>query len=246
MENVIELANSKNLLKNIDIEKDIELSIERNKSSFLDIAGNVVDKGANYVIKAMPVNDHIKDILLDVKSAFKTKDFKEILKTALNSSIREGLEILGAPKNILKDINNIKNVSIKGGFREGISAAIDIVTKKYLKNNLGLTFITDFLDKTKSFIFSKDFTNKIGSGISKLFEKVQKYKDKCKEWFKSYDSFDIDSMNSISSYLNRNKNKAWLDKECQNQNSTIQNMMELINVKNEKLTPIQMQICSNL
>ena len=246
MSKVLELENVNFLTKDIRLDNELELGIKRNENSFLNVVQGVVNKGAEYVIKAMPVNDHIKDILLDVKDAFKTKDFKNVVKTALNSSIREGLEVLQLPKNVLSDITKIKDIVFKGGFREGINAGIDIVTKKYLKNNLLSTFIKDFLDKTKKYVYSKDFSEKIDIGIKKIFDKVDKYKNVCKEWFKSYDKFDMENMNKLCKYLNKNKSSVSIDKECIKENNTIQNMMELINVRNSKLTPMQMQICSNL
>ncbi len=246
MSRVLELENVNFLTKDVKLDNELELGIKRNENSFLNVVQGVVNKGAEYVIKAMPVNDHIKDILLDVKDAFKTKDFKNIVKTALNSSIREGLEVLQLPKNVLSDITKIKDIVFKGGFREGIGAGIDIVTKKYLKNNLLSTFVKDFLDKTKKYVYSKDFSEKIDIGIKKIFDKVDKYKNVCKEWFKSYDDFNIENMNKLCKYLNKNKSSVSIDKECIKENNTIQNMMELINVRNSKLTPMQMQICSNL
>ena len=130
------VLNTNELLKNK--EKNIEVDVEVNRSQriFSNLTYDVINKGADYVIKAMPVNEHIKDILIDVKKSFETKDFKQIIKTAVSSSIEEGLELINAPKNVIKDITKIKNIAIKGGLREGISAAIDIVTNKYLKNNL--------------------------------------------------------------------------------------------------------------
>ena len=53
-------------------------------------------------------------------------------------------------------------------------------------------------------------------------------------------------MNKLCKYLNKNKSSVSIDKECIKENNTIQNMTELINVRNSKLTPMQMQICSNL
>ena len=240
MQEILDLNNKIELDKNVDIE------INRSKRAFSNLAQEVVSKGADYVIKAMPLNDHIKNILVDVKKSFETKDFKQIIKTAVNSSIEEGLSILKIPKNVVKDITKIKNIAIKGGLREGISAAIDIVTNKYLKNNIFFNIIKDFINKTKDFIFNKSFKDKIDSGINKMLNKVENYKEKCNKWYDYYNNFDIDNMNNIAKSLKSERRNVTIDTDCIKQNNIIQNMMELINVKKDKLSPMQLQICSNL
>ncbi len=235
-----DLEIKKELNRNLDVE------VNRSKRVFSGIVQEAVSKGADYVIKAMPVNDSIKNVLIDVKNAFETKDFKQVLKTAINSSITEGLKILGLPKNVLKDINKIKNVTLKGGLREGVCAAIDIVTNKYLKNNVFVSFIKDFINKTKDFICNKGFKDKLNDGIKKVYNKIDQYKEKCEKWYDCYNKLDFDNMDNIAKSLKNEKSKVSIDTDCVKQNNIIQNMMELINVKKDKLSPIQLQICSSL
>lgn len=240
------VLNTNELLKNK--EKNIEVDVEVNRSQriFSNLTYDVINKGADYVIKAMPVNEHIKDILIDVKKSFETKDFKQIIKTAVSSSIEEGLELINAPKNVIKDITKIKNIAIKGGLREGISAAIDIVTNKYLKNNLFNSFIKDFTDKTKDFIFNKSFLDKLETGITNILNKADKFKEKCNQWYKYYESLDFENMNLLAKSLNRERSKVANDIECIKENNIIQNMMKLVNSKKDKLSNMQLQICNNL
>ena len=229
-----------------DLSRNMDVEINRSKRAFSGVVQEAVSKGADYVIRAMPVNDSIKNVLIDVKNSFQTKDFKQILKTAINSSITEGLKILDLPKNVLKDINKIKNVTLKGGLREGVCAAIDIVTNKYLKNNVFVSFIKDFINKTKDFVCNKGFKDKLNSGIKKIYNKVDQYKEKCEKWYDYYNKLDFDNMNNIAKSLKSEKSKVSIDADCIKQNNIIQNMMELVNTKKDKLSPIQLQICSSL
>ena len=243
MEQTIEL---KNVTRGIELNNNIDVALNKSQRTFTNLTHDVVSKGADYVIRAMPVNDHIKNILMDVKKSFETKDFKQVLKTAVSSSINEGLNLLNIPRNVIRDITKVKDIAMKGGLREGISAAIDIVTHKYLKNNIFSNLIKDFINKTKDFIFSKQFQTKIDSGIQNILDKVEKYKEKCNKWFEYYNKLDFENMNSLAKTLNVERRKVSNDLDCLKQNSIIQNMNQLVNVKKDKLSKIQLQICSNL
>lgn len=246
MSRVLELDTLRKFDINIDLDERFDLDLVRNRDEFTNVVSKVINKGANYIIRGMPINNHIKDILIDVKDAFKTKDFKEILKTAVNSSVREGLEILSLPKNVLKDLTNIKDIAVNGGLSEGICAGIEIISKKYLGGSVYSVYIKDLFDKTKEFVKSKDFLNKISNGVNKCLEKINDFKEICKKWYVAYDKFDLDEINNIANSLNKKKSKVNFDIECQNNNNVIQNMTELINNKRDKLTELQMQICSSI
>ncbi|MEG2348703.1 MAG: hypothetical protein RSB67_03545 [Clostridia bacterium] len=244
MENIINLDLVKQNSLNFDNKIDFELN--KSKDAFSDVVREVIDKGADYAIKAMPINDSLKDILIDVKKAFKTKDFKNIVKTAIGSSLREGMEILNIPRNVISDVNKIKDIAFKGGLSGALSAGIDIVTKKYLKNNIFAPTINRFLNSIKDFVFSKTFKEKLDRGISNIFDRISKYKDVCKQWYQAYDKFNIDEMNIIAKKLKYTANKVSSNMDCLTENNIIQNMTSLINTKKEKLSKIQLQICNNL
>lgn len=116
--------------------KELEIDKYKEKQAFDKVVENVIDRGTDYILKAMPIQENIKDILIDVKKSLKSKDFSKIVQTAVTSSLREGLEIIGAPINIIKDLNKIKNIAFKGGLKQALCAGIDIVTNKYLKGNI--------------------------------------------------------------------------------------------------------------
>lgn len=232
----LELLNSKSL----------DLEIDKIKDVFSNVVKDIIENASDYAIKAMPVNDNVKDVLIDVRKAFHTKDFKYIVKTAVNSSIREGLEILNIPKNVLRDITKVKDIAFKGGLSGALSAGIDILTNKYMKNNIFSPIINRFLKSIKEFLFSKAFKDKIDKGINNIFERIDKYKSTCKQWYQAYESFDIVKMNEIAKKLKYNLKRTNIDQECVNENNVIQNMTALINAKKEKLSQMQLQICNNL
>ena len=240
------LLNTNKILRDKNKGLEVDVATNRTQRVFSNLTFDIVNKGADYVIKAMPVNDHIKDILIDVKKSLETKEFKQIIKTAVSSSIDEGLELISAPKNVIQDITKVKDIAIKGGLKEGICAAIDIVTNKYLKNNIYYSIIKDFINKTKDFVFNKSFNIKMENGVKSILDKADKFKEKCNEWYKYYENLDFDNMNLLAKSLNRERSKVANDLECIKENNVIQNIMKLVNNKRDKLSNMQLQICNNL
>lgn len=238
MENVISL--------NKDIDEKLSFQEERNRNEYSNTVAKVVDNSIAYIIKALPVNENIKQIALDVKDAFKTGDFKEIVKTAVKSSIKEGLEILNLPKNVISDITKISKIAFSGGLSSALSAGIDIISKKYLKNNIFSSVLFKITNEMKNYVFSKDFKIKIDNSINKLLEKNNKFNDLCQKWYESYEKFDLFNMNSLCKSIKNMQKHIVNDKDCKVQSDIIENMTNLINTKNSKLSPIQMQICNNI
>lgn len=238
MENVISL--------NKDIDEKLSFQEERNRNEYSNTVAKVVDNSIGYIIKALPVNENIKQIALDVKDAFKTGDFKEIVKTTVKSSIKEGLEILNLPKNVISDITKISKIAFRGGLSSALSAGIDIISKKYLKNNIFSSVLFKITNEMKNYVFSKDFKIKIDNSINKLLEKNNKFNDLCQKWYESYEKFDLFNMNSLCKSIKNMQKHIVNDKDCKVQSDIIENMTNLINTKNSKLSPIQMQICNNI
>lgn len=238
MENVISL--------NKDIDEKLSFQEERNRNEYSNTVAKVVDNSIGYIIKALPVNENIKQIALDVKDAFKTGDFKEIVKTAVKSSIKEGLESLNLPKNVISDITKISKIAFSGGLSSALSAGIDIISKKYLKNNIFSSVLFKITNEMKNYVFSKDFKIKIDNNITKLLEKNNKFNDLCQKWYESYEKFDLFNMNSLCKSIKNMQKHIVNDKDCKVQSDIIENMTNLINTKNSKLSPIQMQICNNI
>lgn len=244
MENLLMLTNNKNISNDLNIDKKVDIVELQNMKVFSSIVTNLIDKGTNYIIKSFPISTSTRDVLLDVKEAFKTKDFKKIVVTAVNSSIREGLELLSIPKSVIKDITNIKNIAMTGGLPSALCAGIDIITNKYLKNNLLSSVIRDFIDKAKSFVSSKDFSDKITNTINKFFDKTKEFKDMCKKWYDSYEKFNVEDINKIARNLSQKVKNVINSKECLTENNLIQNMTKLINLRHEKLSSAQLEFCS--
>ncbi len=220
--------------------------MEKNKKEIVQIIEKTIDKGANYIIKSMPINKHIKEILIDIKQCLKEDDFINVIKVALVSSIKEGKEYLGIKDKNLSNIENMVDIAFNGGITTSINLGVDIIenTKKY--GHLFYNYIEDFFVNLKRFISSKEFKNKVYCGVSKCLNKVDDFKKTCSDWYEAYDSFNIDSIKEIATKLNKMKGKVSFDTNCINENSIIQNVTELVSRNKKKLTGTQFAICAEV
>ena len=230
-------------IKNNTLELDVDKRIGTLKEDLSAVAMNALDKAANYVIKAMPIPDAMKDILKDIKLAIKTKDLKGIITTVVNSSVREGLEILGVSKATIKNLKDVSNLANKGGFITLLKNGVDIVSKSFLKNNLVGDFVYKFFDELKQYVLSRNFMNKFNSLVEKLSNKKDEFLNKCEEWYKSYKIMDMPTMNRIAEELDKDKYVINRYEECKKENNVIQNMTEMVNNKKGILSVEQHRLC---
>lgn len=226
--------------------KNNKQEIKNNKEEIKNILIKTIDKGGNYIIKSMPVNKHIKDILTDVKRCITEGDFKDIISTAIESSINEGKEILGLSDRDLKHINNMIKTAFKGGLTKNINLGVSTIEniKKY--GNLFYNYIEDFFDTLKAYIASPGFEERVNISITKCLNKVDEFKKICSTWYSAYDKFDLKNISAIADKLDKMKNKVDFNDNCVSENTIIQNVTELVRQNKKKLTKNQFDICANL
>ncbi|MGN1012551.1 MAG: hypothetical protein ACI4ON_01815 [Clostridia bacterium] len=222
------------------------IEIEKNKEEIKNIISNIINKGSNYIIRAMPVNNHIKEILIDIKESLKEDEFKDIIKVAINSSINEGLEIVGIKKDSLFQIDKMVDVAFNGGLTKSINIGVDIVENMKKYGNIFYNYIEEFFESLKGYIAGKDFREKVYLKINRCLDKVEDFKDMCNDWYDAYDSFNLNSIKELADKLNKMKKKVSFDNNCVSENTIIQNVTELVSRENKKLTSLQFDICSNV
>lgn len=233
-----------NTVRDINKELILENDLNNIKEQFNKVVGKTFNKMINYTIKSMPIPDAFKDVLLDVKDAFKTKDFKTILKTAVHSSVREGLEMLGLDKESIKNFKILCNATIKGGLPEGIKAGVDMVAKKYLKNNIVGDYVYDFFKQVGNIPFSRKFADILSQEACKLDKVKAEFLDKCTNFKEAYSELNIEKMNDISNEIKEKLKTVKNDDECIRQANTIHNINELVSARQKRLTNEQLKLCN--
>lgn len=240
----MEIAEKIELKNNINNENKIE--IENNISEFSKIVGNVVLSAGKYVMKSLNLDNNNKIYVQELVDELRRKDFKQVVKTALNASINDGIEVSKIGKEKLVDINTLKNVSLKGGLNVLLSAGVDIVMNKFLKNNLLGNIMKKFVVDLKNFIMNKGFDRKIENFVDKLKTKVTKFNELCAQWYKSYENLDISKINEVEEKIKNYSSKVSDNANCVNEANIISNMTKLVNTTQKKLTDFQMQLCQTI
>ncbi len=228
-----------------EIDKNIGLDLTKEKNEFGKIISSVLDKASNYIIKMMPIPENLKDVIKDIKEAVKTKDMKKVVSTAINSSLREGMEFLGISDDKVKDILKIKDALFKGGIRENLCAGIDTAYSKYIKNNLLSEDLENFVSKLKESVNSKEFSASIDSKTVDIIKAQQNIDKLCSKWYEAYEKFDLNSMNSINSEIAKGKSITIITKEQEQKLNVINNMTKLVSTKNSKLNDVEINFCKN-
>lgn len=226
--------------------RDNKQEIKRNKEELKNILIKTIDKGGNYIIKSMPVNKHIKDILSDVKECITDGEFKNIVSTAIESSLKEGKEILGLTDRELKHINKMINTAFTGGLTKNINIGVATIEniKKY--GNLFYNYIEDFFESLKAYIASTGFEERVNIAVSRCLNKVDEFKQICSNWYTAYDKFDLNNLTNLADKLDKLKDKVGFNDKCVSENTIIQNVTELVKQNKKKLTKNQFDICANL
>lgn len=250
MSNVLEVAanSGKELTNNLNSGLKLKTLTDELDSG----VSKAIDNVSKYIIKALPIPDCAKDVLLDVKDALKTKDIKTILSTAVKSSVREGLELLGMNKKTINSVFKLKDAAVKGGLGFNIKNSLDVISQKYLNGNIVSEHIGTFFKELKQFVVSNKFVEKIEEILKKLNEKKEKFLKQVKEWYTSYENLNIDKMQEIANKLKRKKDVINEYSECEKENGVIQNITSMLTAKNkkaeenEKLSAAQLQLCNVL
>lgn len=239
----LEINETINRIRNNVLELDTDHRLDNLKQDLQNASERALEKTMNYIIKSMPVPDAIKDILKSVKETIKSKELKQVIGAAVNSSVREGLEIAGVSKSNINTLKDMKGFALKGGLLMLIKGGIQVIERKYLKSNIVSDAVYKFFDKINDYVLSKEFIKKIDSIVNKLAEKKTEYLNKCENWYESYRKMDIKNLNKLSEELDSNRYITSRYEDCDRENRIIQNMTKMINSKKGILSLEQQKLC---
>ena len=94
-----------NMKDKLTFNTGLDLDIRQNGEDFFKIVKNVVKRGMDYQIRGLDINDTTREGLERIKEIFKGTEFKNILKTAIGASVKQGLEVTNSKEGILKNLN---------------------------------------------------------------------------------------------------------------------------------------------
>lgn len=231
---VTNFLNNNNTLNNI-------ISNNNLLGTFKDCVLKAVENAAGYVIKSMPVTDHVKDVLLDVKNSFRSKEITELLNSVVKSSVKEGMEISDVNEASLNGLQDIKNISKTGGLICGIKNVVEIAAKLLTKNKIVGNYVYKFFDVFSKYIQSSDFLKKLGDVITRLLKRKDKFMENVNGWYKAYSQSDMTSLKYFADELKSSKDIIKKFDDCNYQSKIIDKIMNAS--KKEKLSEEQLQLC---
>ena len=184
--------------KKLEFNNELELSLINNKENFDKIIESILKNAIDYGMKSLEINKDFNGVFKSVKDIEKSKELKDIVKSSVNISLSQALENQKGNINILKNLNNFKEMTLKGGLRFLLTAGVEILFSKVSKLNLFRPIVEKLTQNIKNFIMSNSFIQKLNSGINKILNKTNEYKKMCENWYKAYDEFNIDLINDIA------------------------------------------------
>lgn len=234
----MDLEVIKEITSNVDLSEQLK--------SFAKAVETVVLNGAEYVVKALPIQENVRDVLTDVAEVLKTKDFSTIVDTAVVSSVREGMEYLGVTEIFSMSATELVELAKKGGLRESLTSSIEVVFDKFTSNNLLGDTITSFVEDIKTFITSKEFDTKLEKAATFLQEKKDQVVSLFESWKEAYENFDLNEVTEIFNSMSKTKSTINANVDLKYEYSIIKNIMEFVSEKQDKLSVNQLEFCKSV
>ena len=244
--NIVEENFNRNIEKDSRILSSFNYDMELGKKELVNIVGDVLDRGSNYVIKSLPCADAYKDILYDVKENFKTNGFKDLLKTVIGSTVREGLEIVGLNEKSIKNLTGLEKVAEKGGLNLTLEAVVGVVESDLLKHRIMGDYVNDYFTRLKEYVLSNKFLEKVRSSVNRYDVKSNGFIEKCDLWYKEYDKGNYDNMKEMLESLSKNIVNVRNNSECKNEYEIINNLTKCFIEKNIKPSDEDLNIIKNM
>lgn len=220
--------------------------IELGEKELTGIIATTIDRGSDYIIKSLPIADAYKDILVDIKEHFKDKGFKDLIKTVVNSSIREGMEIIGIPQKSIKNLTGLEKTCEKGGLNLTLQGIIGVVENDVLKDRIMGDYVYDYFNKMKEYVLSNKFLEKIRSSVNRYDVKSQHFIDKCDKWYNEYEKGNYDLMLDTYDSLRKNYSNVRNNSKCKEEYDIINNLTKLCVEKENLKYPEDINIIKNL
>ncbi|MEG2459491.1 MAG: hypothetical protein RSB51_00345 [Clostridia bacterium] len=220
--------------------------LDSGKKELSSIVLKTVDRGADYVIKSMPIPEQFKNILTDIKGSFLKDGFKNLVKVAVNSSIEEGLQMLGMKESDIKSLGDTKQIYKDGGLPFAIQGIIDCNQSETLDHRIVGDYVYVFYDRLKNYVLGNKFMEKIDNSVDRFENKADRFIEKCNSWYDAYKEKDMEKINEISDELNKNIGNVRNDSNCKIENGIIQNITKLCNEKEAFLSKTEFNICKSM
>lgn len=173
---------------------------------FLNSAlGQVIDNAVDIGLKSV-LPDLIEDEVINIKDVILENGFSEGIKEAISTTLNFGKSVIGIVTGKFDNVNQIEIAVKKGGIIDSVSDVLDFTIKKVTEKGI-IDNTTSSLIKNGKNTILKTIEDKIEKTLDtqvKDVEKLQKYCNSWKEYYKEQDFAKMDgAYKNIEKYINK-------------------------------------------
>lgn len=213
------------------LEQQNNETIEKNQNKFLETRLGKITNTALDVGLKMILPDFIENEIIELKDTILNNGLKDGIKTAINSAIDLGKNIINIATGDFKEVSQVKDAIKKGGLIDKVSLAlkevititqkkgfIDKSTAKKIEN--GKETILDTISES----IEKDFSEQVKSG-----EKIEKY---IENWKNCFGEENLNGMQKELKKIKKESEKVMPFENTSKEIEKIENIQNLIESKN--------------
>lgn len=207
---------------------------------------NIIDSGINYIIKSMPINKSVQNVIIEIKDVIKESGLKEAIKESLNIALKEGLNFIKLPKNIIESGKQVMEIITKGGFKYLLVNSIELLFNSAIKSRILPIEISKFIERVKDYIFSEKFSNKFQGLFNQIDKQKEVLNSRINSWNEAYNNKNIQEMDKSYRIIKQMSGGIVLDSNISKTIDTIKNITKLFKTKKDTLNNYELELCAKI
>lgn len=234
---------------NNDLNKKISLSetFENLQETFLnknwgEAINNAIDSGLKIILP-----DFIENEIIDIKNAFVKEGLVEGIKTAIDTTINKGKELIGMFTGNLENMTQAEAIIKNGGLISKVADVLENIVDKTVKNGLIREGIGQLIKSGKDIILENAEKN-IDKVNKEQVKKLKEMDTAIEKWNEAFKNQDFKTMQNEYKKIENRIDDIMPLEDIINKARTVENLHNLVknNGKNFDLTEEQMQLAEQL
>ena len=189
MENLL-LEN--NVVNNLELEKQNEVTLESQKSFFETGIGKAVNSGIDIGLRLI-LPDLIEDQIIQIKDVIMEQGLKDGIKTIADSIVDFGKSVAGVFTGKFENISQVENAIKNGGIIDTTSKILGNTIDLAKKNKLINSSTANLIKKGKDAILDS-INNNIENMVTDQIKSIEKLNNYINNWQGAFENKDIDTM----------------------------------------------------
>lgn len=189
------------LNKKIYNKNNINLKLENN-NKFEKGIGKIINIAVDIGIKAA-LPDLIEDKVIEIKNILLKNGLKDGIKE-ISKKVKDTIDtIIGINKNI--KITDIRNLTKRNGIINDFSKIINLAIDTSVKNKMISKELAGIIKSGKTAMLS-NFSNRLEKNMMKEIKTIEKFKEAISKWEEALDKRDIEELKKQYQIISKNYN----------------------------------------